>query len=52
VSYVNANHQRIGRLTGHSDLVNAIALSPNGQLLVSASADKTINIWNLKVTQP
>jgi WD40 repeat protein len=44
------NHQRIARLTGHSDLVNAIALSPNGQLLVSASADKTIKIWNLKVT--
>jgi WD40 repeat protein len=44
------NHQRIARLTGHSDLVNAIALSPNGQLLVSGSADKTIKIWNLKVT--
>jgi WD40 repeat protein/DNA-directed RNA polymerase subunit RPC12/RpoP len=46
----STNHQRIARLTGHSDLVNAIALSPNGQLLVSASADKTIKIWQLRVT--
>jgi serine/threonine protein kinase len=45
------NHQRIARLTGHSDLVNAIALSPNGQFLISGSADKTIKIWTLKVTQ-
>jgi serine/threonine protein kinase len=44
------NHRRIGRLTGHSDLVNAIALSPNGQFLVSGSADKTIKIWQLRVT--
>jgi WD40 repeat protein len=42
------DHQRIGRLTGHSDLVNAIALSPNGQFLVSGSADKTIKIWQLR----
>lgn len=46
-----ANHQRIGQLTGHSDLVNAIALSPNGQQLVSGSADKTVKVWSLKVLQ-
>lgn len=42
--------RRIGQLTGHSDLVNAIALSPNGQFLVSGSEDKTVKIWNLTVS--
>jgi WD40 repeat protein len=46
-----ATHQRIGQLTGHSDLVNAIALSPDGQRLVSGSADKTVKIWSIKVLQ-
>jgi WD40 repeat protein len=46
-----ANHQCIGQLRGHSDLVNAIALSPDGQTLVSASADTTLKIWVLKIVQ-
>jgi WD40 repeat protein len=46
-----ATHQRMGQLTGHSDLVNAIALSPDGQRLVSGSADKTVKVWSIKVLQ-
>ncbi len=34
-------------LTGHSKGVNSVAISPDGQTLVSGSDDKTIRVWNL-----
>jgi len=34
-------------LTGHLDAVNSVAISPDGQILVSGSADKTIKIWHV-----
>ena len=34
-------------LTGHSSFINHLVISPDGQTLVSASADKTIKLWNL-----
>jgi WD40 repeat protein len=34
-------------LTGHSSYVNALAISPDGSQIISASADKSIKIWNL-----
>ncbi len=34
-------------LQGHSDWVNSLAISPDGQTLVSGSRDKTIKIWQL-----
>ncbi|WP_298906029.1 serine/threonine-protein kinase [uncultured Nostoc sp.] len=34
--------------SGHSGWINSIAISPDGQTLVSASNDKTIKVWNLK----
>ncbi len=34
-------------LSGHSDAVKSVAISPNGQTLVSGSYDKTIRLWNL-----
>lgn len=33
-------------LTGHSNSVNCVAISSDGQLLVSGSEDSTINLWN------
>jgi len=34
-------------LTNHLDTVNCVAISPDGQTLVSSSGDRTIKIWNL-----
>jgi len=35
---------------GHSDSVNSITYSPDGQLLVSGSSDRTIKIWRHDAT--
>jgi WD40 repeat protein len=34
-------------LTGHSRFVNSVAVSPNSQIIASASSDKTIQLWDL-----
>ena len=48
VSKQQVINQVIFTLSGHSESVNAIAISPDGETLVSGSYDKTIKIWNLK----
>jgi WD40 repeat protein len=40
--------QQVGILTGHSDIVHAIALSPDGTSLISGSEDKTVKQWSVK----
>jgi WD40 repeat protein len=37
----------IRTLTGHTQQIHAIAFSPDGTLIASGSADKTIKLWNL-----
>jgi WD40 repeat protein len=34
-------------LTGHTSIVWSVALSADGQTLVSGSGDSTIKVWNL-----
>ena len=41
------NVSLVKSLTGHSDYVWSVAISPDGQTLVSGSDDNTIKIWNL-----
>jgi WD40 repeat protein len=35
-----------GPFTGHTDSVTSVAFSPDGQLIVSGSEDRTIRVWN------
>jgi WD40 repeat protein len=39
-------------LDGHTDVVNALAISANNQFLISGSNDKTARIWDLKTWKP
>jgi uncharacterized caspase-like protein len=38
-------------LRGHTDVVHAIALSPDGTTLATGAADKVINIWDIQTGQ-
>jgi len=42
-----ASGQVLGLLRGHEDVVNALAFSPDGQRLVSGSADQTAIVWEV-----
>ena len=37
----------IHNLTGHSEEVTAVALSPDGEIIASGSRDARVKIWNL-----
>ncbi|MGA9770538.1 MAG: caspase family protein [Blastocatellia bacterium] len=41
-----ATGKEIRRFSGHSSLVNAVALSRDGQLALTGSADQTARLWN------
>jgi serine/threonine protein kinase/WD40 repeat protein len=35
------------QLQGHTDTVNSVAFSPNGDLLASGASDRTVRLWNV-----
>lgn len=41
----HGSHQLVATLEGHGSAINALALSPDGGLLYSASGDATISVW-------
>ncbi|OKH53182.1 serine/threonine-protein kinase [Scytonema sp. HK-05] len=43
--------QEISTLSGHTDTVNFLSISSDGQILVSGSEDTTIKIWNMATGQ-
>ncbi|GAX43656.1 serine/threonine protein kinase with WD-40 repeats [Tolypothrix sp. NIES-4075] len=45
------NWQLVYTLQGHSDLVRAVAISPDGETLASGSNDNSIKLWNLATGQ-
>jgi WD40 repeat protein len=39
-------------LTAHEDFVNAVALTPDGEYVISGSHDKTLKVWELASGRP
>ncbi len=44
----NREGKKVGKYVGHTGDVWAVAVSPDGGLLASASADQTIRLWNVQ----
>jgi len=42
-----ATGEELKTFSGHSDSVNAVAVTPNGKKVISGSGDKTLRLWNL-----
>ena len=41
------NSRRIKEFSGHRDIVESIGFSPDGQMLVSTSRDRTVKLWDV-----
>jgi len=47
LKFLTESGECVNTITGHSESVESVAISPDGQTLVSGSEDKTIKIWQL-----
>ena len=47
----NLQNDTVRILNGHTNRVNSVAFSPNGQFLASVSDDRTLRLWNVESQQ-
>lgn len=45
--YLARSRQLVRRFVGHLEPIHSLAFSADGRLLVSAAADRTVNVWSL-----
>ncbi len=46
--FTTTNFTLVRTLTGHTDNVNSVAISPDGQNIVSGGSDDTIRVWSAR----
>ncbi|MUG93169.1 hypothetical protein F7734_12295 [Scytonema sp. UIC 10036] len=51
VDSLDSRYRNINSLSGHSDSVLYVAVSPDGKIVASGSRDRTIKLWNLTTVE-
>jgi WD40 repeat protein len=46
-----ATGKAVATLKGHSEMVWAVAFSPDGNFLATASKDKSVKLWDMRTGQ-